>query len=326
MWLVQALLLWLLANISESQVSLSAPAEVTLQERSSANLTIASSMPLPQPLAIRLNVTYSSKADSSRIVSLPEQLGVPSALPGGPQQCGGGTQRGRRVVLLPGLVRVLLPASLGKLEAQERLQRRPLLGGVRQGGIPAEEPQRHLPRQGQRRLLQPARRPGVSVLRGPGCRLREGGAEGVVDGPRPAADRLVVCGRHLVAGRLPAPRLAGLPVLLLLHQAGRHAGQVRAAGLHELPAKEHGRLEHRQRAAGLHRRPAQHLADDLGVLQQRRVAPDLRGPHQVRPGSLLDALRRALHRSALLLVPLAIPGDRTQAKRVKRRLTSPPAP
>ncbi|XP_061634063.1 cystinosin isoform X2 [Phyllopteryx taeniolatus] len=41
MWLVQALLL---ANISESQVSLSAPEEVTLQERSSANLTITSSV------------------------------------------------------------------------------------------------------------------------------------------------------------------------------------------------------------------------------------------------------------------------------------------
>ncbi|XP_061634061.1 cystinosin isoform X1 [Phyllopteryx taeniolatus] len=76
MWLVQALLL---ANISESQVSLSAPEEVTLQERSSANLTITSSMPLSQALAIHLNVTYSSKADSSRIVSLPEQVTLPAA-------------------------------------------------------------------------------------------------------------------------------------------------------------------------------------------------------------------------------------------------------
>ncbi|XP_077390888.1 cystinosin isoform X2 [Festucalex cinctus] len=74
------LLLWLLADISESQVlSLSGPEEVTLQERTSANLTIASSAPPLQPLAIRLNVTYSSKGNFSDIISLPEQVTLPAA-------------------------------------------------------------------------------------------------------------------------------------------------------------------------------------------------------------------------------------------------------
>ncbi|XP_077439909.1 cystinosin isoform X1 [Vanacampus margaritifer] len=81
MWLPQRLLLllWLLANISESRVSLSAPEEVTIQERTSANLSIASSAPLEQPLVVRLNVTYSSKSNFSAILSLPQQVTLPAA-------------------------------------------------------------------------------------------------------------------------------------------------------------------------------------------------------------------------------------------------------
>ncbi|XP_057697644.1 cystinosin [Corythoichthys intestinalis] len=78
MLLLRVLLLWLLANISESQVSLSGPEEVTLQEKSSANVVIASSGALEQPLVIRLNVTYSSKANFSEIIILPEQLTLPA--------------------------------------------------------------------------------------------------------------------------------------------------------------------------------------------------------------------------------------------------------
>ncbi|XP_061680549.1 cystinosin isoform X2 [Syngnathoides biaculeatus] len=82
MWPPQVLLLlWLLANISESQASLSAPEEVTLQQRSGVNMTVASSVPLSRPLVIRLNVTYSSKADPSAIVNLPKQVTLPAGAP-----------------------------------------------------------------------------------------------------------------------------------------------------------------------------------------------------------------------------------------------------
>ncbi|XP_077463611.1 uncharacterized protein LOC144078982 [Stigmatopora argus] len=49
------------------------------------------------------------------------------------------------------------------------------------------------------------------------------------------------------------------------------------------------------------------------------MAADLRRPHQVRLGSLLGLLRRALCGSALLPVPLALPGDPT----VPRALQDP---
>ncbi|XP_037105363.1 cystinosin isoform X1 [Syngnathus acus] len=80
MWLPQQLLLLLLllVDTSESLVLLSVPEEVTLQEGTSGNLTIASSAALPQPLVVRLNVTYSSKSNSSAIVGLPERVTLPA--------------------------------------------------------------------------------------------------------------------------------------------------------------------------------------------------------------------------------------------------------
>ncbi|XP_077574122.1 cystinosin isoform X1 [Stigmatopora nigra] len=75
MWLSRVLLLWQLANIAaESRVSLSGPVEVTIQEKSIANVVITSSGALEQPLVIHLNITYSSKANFSEIIDLPEQV------------------------------------------------------------------------------------------------------------------------------------------------------------------------------------------------------------------------------------------------------------
>ncbi|XP_019711420.1 cystinosin isoform X2 [Hippocampus comes] len=85
MWLPQQLSLlpllplWLLIDISESQVLLSVPEEVTLQEWTSGNLTMTSSLALPRPLVVRLNVTYSSKSNSSEIIGLPQQVTLPIA-------------------------------------------------------------------------------------------------------------------------------------------------------------------------------------------------------------------------------------------------------
>ncbi|XP_054646080.1 cystinosin [Dunckerocampus dactyliophorus] len=76
--LAQVLLLWILSNLSEAQVFLNAPAAVMLEEHSSANVTITTSVPLQQPVAIRFNVTYSSKSSSSLIISVPEQVLLPA--------------------------------------------------------------------------------------------------------------------------------------------------------------------------------------------------------------------------------------------------------
>lgn len=77
-WLPAPLLvLWMLTNISESKMYLSAPAAVTLEEHSNASVTLTSSSPVNQSAVIHLNVTYSSKEDYSSIITLPEQVLLP---------------------------------------------------------------------------------------------------------------------------------------------------------------------------------------------------------------------------------------------------------
>lgn len=78
-WLpAQLLLLWTLTNICESAVLVFAPETVTLEEYSKVNITITSSSPVNQSAVIQLNVTYSSKRDYSSIISLPEEVLLPS--------------------------------------------------------------------------------------------------------------------------------------------------------------------------------------------------------------------------------------------------------
>ncbi|XP_068174908.1 cystinosin isoform X2 [Antennarius striatus] len=76
-WLpAQLLLLWMLTNISESGVSLSAPKIVTIEELCNTSVTITSS-PINQSAVIILNVTFSSKWNYSSIITLPEQVLLP---------------------------------------------------------------------------------------------------------------------------------------------------------------------------------------------------------------------------------------------------------
>ncbi|XP_074492671.1 cystinosin [Sebastes fasciatus] len=78
-WLpAQLLLLCVLTNISESRVNFFAPDIVTLQENSEANITITSSSPLNQSALIQLNVTFSSKSNSSSVLTVPEQVLLPA--------------------------------------------------------------------------------------------------------------------------------------------------------------------------------------------------------------------------------------------------------
>ncbi|XP_068599219.1 cystinosin isoform X2 [Brachionichthys hirsutus] len=77
-WLpAQLLFLWMLSDLSESDVSLSAPEVVTLEELSNASITITSSVPVNRSAVIILNVTSSSKWNYSSIVTLPEQVVLP---------------------------------------------------------------------------------------------------------------------------------------------------------------------------------------------------------------------------------------------------------
>ncbi|XP_071343457.1 cystinosin [Trachinotus anak] len=77
-WLsAQLLLLWTLASISDCRMYLFAPAAVTLEEYSKANITITSSSPSNQSVVIQFNVTYSSKSNYSSVVTLPEQVLLP---------------------------------------------------------------------------------------------------------------------------------------------------------------------------------------------------------------------------------------------------------
>uniref|UniRef100_A0A8D3CGU0 Cystinosin n=2 Tax=Scophthalmus maximus TaxID=52904 RepID=A0A8D3CGU0_SCOMX len=71
------LLLWTLHNVSASSVYLFAPDAVTLEEFSTANITITSSSPLNQSAVIQFNVTYSSKSNSSSVITVPEQVLLP---------------------------------------------------------------------------------------------------------------------------------------------------------------------------------------------------------------------------------------------------------
>ncbi|XP_023284967.1 cystinosin [Seriola lalandi dorsalis] len=77
-WLfAQQLLLWTLANLSDSSMHLLAPDAVTLEEDSVANITITSSSPANQSVVVQFNVTYSSKTNYSSIITLPEEVLLP---------------------------------------------------------------------------------------------------------------------------------------------------------------------------------------------------------------------------------------------------------
>lgn len=78
-WLsTHLLLLWVLVNISESRLDLFGPDVVTLQENSSANITLTSSLPVNQSVVIEFNVTHTSKPNSSSIITLPDQVLLPA--------------------------------------------------------------------------------------------------------------------------------------------------------------------------------------------------------------------------------------------------------
>uniref|UniRef100_A0A3P9Q740 Cystinosin, lysosomal cystine transporter n=1 Tax=Poecilia reticulata TaxID=8081 RepID=A0A3P9Q740_POERE len=71
------LLVELLINISESAVCLNAPDAVTIEQSSSAVVTISSSSAVNQSTVIHLNVTFSSQENYSSIITLPEQVLLP---------------------------------------------------------------------------------------------------------------------------------------------------------------------------------------------------------------------------------------------------------
>ncbi|CAJ1060135.1 cystinosin [Xyrichtys novacula] len=75
---IHLLLLWMLADISESRLSLFAPNAVTLEETSKANITITSSLSVNESTVIEFNVTYSSKQNYSSIITLPGQVVLPA--------------------------------------------------------------------------------------------------------------------------------------------------------------------------------------------------------------------------------------------------------
>lgn len=68
------LMFWMLANVSESRVRLSAPEAFTLEEHCQASVNITSSSALSESTVIVLNVTYSSRGNASSVLSLPEQV------------------------------------------------------------------------------------------------------------------------------------------------------------------------------------------------------------------------------------------------------------
>ncbi|XP_029285747.1 cystinosin [Cottoperca gobio] len=71
------LLLWTLAHFSESRVHLFAPDVVTLAENTKVNISITSSSPVNQSAVIYFNVTFSSKSNSSSVITVPEQVLLP---------------------------------------------------------------------------------------------------------------------------------------------------------------------------------------------------------------------------------------------------------
>ncbi|XP_029356347.1 cystinosin [Echeneis naucrates] len=72
------LLLWTLTGVCDSRVNLFAPESVTLEQYSTANVTLTSRPPVNQSVVIQLNVTYSSKSNYSYTLSLPEQVLLPA--------------------------------------------------------------------------------------------------------------------------------------------------------------------------------------------------------------------------------------------------------
>lgn len=76
MWLsVQLLLLWTLPNVSDCTEYLFAPAAITLEKYSTADITITSSSPVNQSTLIQFNITHKSK--NTTIITLPEQVLLP---------------------------------------------------------------------------------------------------------------------------------------------------------------------------------------------------------------------------------------------------------
>ncbi|XP_059197238.1 cystinosin [Centropristis striata] len=74
----QLLIIWMLTNISESEVYLFAPEVVTLEESSKASINITSSSPVNQSTLIQFNVTFTSKPDYSSVITFPEQVLLPA--------------------------------------------------------------------------------------------------------------------------------------------------------------------------------------------------------------------------------------------------------
>ena len=97
--------------------------------------------------------------------------------------------------------------------------------------------------------------------------------------PERQSDRLQGLSRHpgcncCVRRHHPHPRhqlghrVAELPLLLLLREAGDHLDQVHTTGFHELPKKKYSWLEHREHPPRLHRRNSKHAPDVSDRLQQ----------------------------------------------------------
>lgn len=67
-------ILLMLAPLSESTVHLSAPEEVTVEVLHQTTINITASSSLNDSVLLRMNVTYSSRGNSSSVVSLPEEV------------------------------------------------------------------------------------------------------------------------------------------------------------------------------------------------------------------------------------------------------------
>ncbi|XP_035987567.1 cystinosin isoform X2 [Fundulus heteroclitus] len=76
-FLAEVLALHMLINISESALCLNVPDVVTMEQTSSATVTISSSSAVNQSTVIQLNVTFSSKNNYSSIITLPQQVLLP---------------------------------------------------------------------------------------------------------------------------------------------------------------------------------------------------------------------------------------------------------
>ncbi|XP_075850333.1 cystinosin isoform X2 [Microcebus murinus] len=79
---------------------------------------------------------------------------------------------------------------------------------------------------------------------------------------------VALCVHHHDCSCSRGDHMAAVSLLLLLHQASGHAGQVFSTGLHELLLQKHRGLEYWQRAPGLHWGQLQPPPDVPPVLQQ----------------------------------------------------------